>query len=141
MRDRQGRLVLVRRGRPPFKGAWCLPGGFVEWNERVEDACARETKEETGLTVRVGELLGVYSDPGRDPRGHNVTILYAAKPMSGRLKGGDDAAEARWVAPRELRSMDIAFDHAKIIREQLAWQGRRRRAATRRRARRGGARG
>jgi 8-oxo-dGTP diphosphatase len=141
IRDKRGRLLLVQRGRPPFRGAWSLPGGFVEWNERVEDACARETKEETGLKARVGEILGAYSDPGRDPRGHNVTILYAAKPYGGRLKGGDDAAEARWWEPRELRQLEFAFDHAKIIREQLAKRSRGRRVATRRPARRGGARG
>jgi 8-oxo-dGTP diphosphatase len=141
VRDRRGRLLLVRRGHPPFQGAWSLPGGFVEWNERTEDACARETEEETGLKVRVGELLGAYSDPGRDPRGHNVTLLYAASPRSGRLAGGDDASEARWFDRRELKTLKLAFDHAKIIREQLARRSRGRRAATRRRARRGGARG
>ena len=141
VRDRRGRLLLVKRGHPPFRGAWSLPGGFVEWNERTEDACARETLEETGLKVRVGELLGAYSDPGRDPRGHNVTLLYAASPRSGRLEGGDDASEARWFEPRELKTLKLAFDHAKIIREQLGRRFRGRPGATRRRARRGGARG
>jgi 8-oxo-dGTP diphosphatase len=138
IRDRRGRLLLVRRGRPPFKGSWGLPGGFCEWKETTEACCAREAKEETGLTVRVGKLLGVYSDPERDPRGHNVTVLYEARPVKGKAKGGDDAAEARWFAPRELRGLSFAFDHAKIIREQL----RRSRAGGRsRRGRRDAARG
>src|SRR5262249_43639746 len=94
--DRRGRLLLIRRGRPPFEGSWGLPGGFCEWEEKTETCCAREAHEETGLRVRVGELLGVYSDPNRDPRGHNVTVLYAATRLSGRAKGGDDAADARW---------------------------------------------
>jgi 8-oxo-dGTP diphosphatase len=140
IRDRRGRVLLIRRGRPPFKGSWGLPGGFCEWKERTETCCAREAEEETGLKVRVGELLGVYSDPSRDPRGHNVTVLYAARPVSGELKGGDDAAEARWFFPRELKELDFAFDHAKIVSEQLA-RARRREAGPARRARRGGARG
>jgi 8-oxo-dGTP diphosphatase len=118
--DRKGRLLLVRRGRPPFRGHWGLPGGFCEWKEMAEGCCARETLEETGLRVRVGELLGVYSAPDRDPRGHNVTVLYAARPVSGRVRGGDDAAEARWFAPAELARLPFAFDHGEIVREQLA---------------------
>lgn len=135
VRDRRGRVLLVRRGRPPFKGAWCLPGGFVEWNERTDDACARETLEETGLRVRIGEVVGVYSDPGRDPRGHNVTILYAASPRRGKVKGGDDASEARWFTVAELRGLKLAFDHREIIREQLARRSRALQSATRRRRR------
>jgi 8-oxo-dGTP diphosphatase len=83
IRDARGRVLLVRRGRPPFEGRWGLPGGFCEWKETTEDCCARETLEETGLTVTVGRLLGVYSRPDRDPRGHNVTVLYAARSRKG----------------------------------------------------------
>jgi 8-oxo-dGTP diphosphatase len=136
IRDRRGRLLLVRRGRPPFKGRWCLPGGFCEWKETTEACCAREAREETGLRVRVGELLGVYSRPDRDPRGHNVTVLYTAKPVGGRVKGGDDAAEARWFTPKELRHLDFAFDHCEIVTEQLARRARRPRARPSRRERR-----
>jgi 8-oxo-dGTP diphosphatase len=135
IRDRRGRVLLVRRGRPPFQGRWCLPGGFCEWKETTEACCAREALEETGLVVKVGELLGVYSDPDRDPRGHNVTVLYAARPLRGTARGGDDAAEARWFEPSELLSLDYAFDHRKIVKEQLA----RRPAAPARRARRASA--
>ncbi len=136
-----GRLLLVRRGRPPFQGSWCLPGGFCEWKETTEAACAREAEEETGLKVRVGRLLGVYSDPERDPRGHNVTVLYEARPVRGTAKGGDDAAEARWFTPRELARLDFAFDHREIIAEQLARRtrpGRGRPRGPSRRGRRGG---
>ena len=138
--DRHGRLLLVRRGRPPFKGAWALPGGFCEWGETTESCCARETLEETGVRVRVERLLGVYSDPARDPRGHTVTVVYAARPVRGRskAKGADDAAEARWFERRELSGLAFAFDHGQIISHQLA---RARRAGPSRRARRGAARG
>ena len=134
VRDRRGRVLLIRRGRPPFEGRWALPGGFCEWEETTEDCCARETLEETGLTVRVGELLGVYSRPDRDPRGHNVTVLYAATPIRGRAAGGDDAADARWFTPRELRSLEFAFDHREVVSEQLAKRTQRSAASRRRRA-------
>lgn len=141
IQDEAGRLLLVRRGRPPFTGRWGLPGGFLEWKERAEDCCARETLEETGLTVRVGALLGVYSDPERDPRGHNVTVLYEAAPVSGKARGGDDAAEARWFSKKELEGVEFAFDHRQIVMEQLARRRPResRTAGPSRRARRGGA--
>ncbi len=120
VRDRRGRVLLVSRGRPPFLGHWGLPGGFCEWKETTEACCARETLEETGLAVRVGRLLGVYSKPDRDPRGHNVTVLYAARVLRGRVRGGDDAAEARWFTPAQIRTLAFAFDHREIVMEQLA---------------------
>jgi 8-oxo-dGTP diphosphatase len=138
VRDQLGRLLLVKRGRPPFLGSWALPGGFCEYGETTEECCARETREETGVTVRVGELLGVYSDPRRDPRGHTVTALYAARPVRGEAKGSDDAAEARWFAKRELKGLKFAFDHGMVIRRQLA---RQRRAAPSRHVRRGASQG
>ena len=136
--DRRGRLLLVRRGRPPFQGSWALPGGFCEYGETTESCCARETLEETGVTVRVAELLGVYSDPKRDPRWHTVTVLYAARPVRGKAKGSDDAAEARWFSRSELSRLDYAFDHGKIIRGQTGRRPARGRAG---RARRGASRG
>ena len=114
-RDTAGRILLVRRGRPPFAGAWALPGGFVEYGETVEDACARETLEETGLAVEVGAIAGVYSRPDRDPRGHTVSIVYFCRPVGGEIQGGDDAAEARWFSPAEAASLSYAFDHAEIV--------------------------
>ncbi len=133
VRDRQGRVLLVQRGRPPFQGRWGLPGGFCEWKETTERCGIRETKEETGLTVRVTELRGVYSKPGRDPRGHNVTVLYACHPVKGRPTGGDDAADARWFTPREISKLRFAFDHRSIVLEQLARDNATARARARRR--------
>lgn len=92
----RGRLLLVRRGRPPFRGFWALPGGYVEPDESVEEAVARELREETGLVARPVELLGVYSRPGRDPRGPNASVAFRMVGRAGPPKGGDDAADSAW---------------------------------------------
>lgn len=125
IRDRRGRVLLIRRGHSPFEGRWALPGGFVDWGETTEQCGAREAKEETGLTVKVGELLGVYSRPGRDPRGQTVTVLYACGPLGGTAVGGDDAAEARWFTPAEIRTLPFAFDHGEIVKGLLRDKPRR----------------
>lgn len=149
-RDRRGRILLVRRGRPPFQGKWAFPGGFCEVGETTEEACAREVREEAGVEVRVGGVRGVYSDPKRDPRGHTVSVLYDAVAVEGTARGGDDAADARWFSRRELPKLDLAFDHGRIVREQLPRRppptrispGQAPREARRaRRARRGASRG
>lgn len=106
-------IVLIRRGREPFAGCWALPGGFVESGESVEAACLREVREETGLAVETVRLLGVYSDPGRDPRGHMVSVVFLCRVTGGRAQGGDDAAEACWFA--SLDDVHLAFDHARIL--------------------------
>jgi 8-oxo-dGTP diphosphatase len=137
--DPRGRVLLVRRGRAPFRGRWAFPGGFCEWGETTEESCAREALEETGLKVRIGDVLGVYSDPHRDPRGHTVSVLYDAKPVEGTARGGDDASDARWFTPGELAKLDLAFDHHEIVREQLARRRRGRPSSTGLRARRPGA--
>jgi 8-oxo-dGTP diphosphatase len=118
-RDGSGRILLVRRGRPPFQDRWALPGGFVENGETTEDACAREAREETGLDVEVGALAGVYSRPGRDPRGHTVSIVYFCRPVGGEIRGGDDAAEARWFTAAEIAGLSFAFDHGEIVGAHL----------------------
>jgi 8-oxo-dGTP diphosphatase len=112
------RIVLVRRGNPPYKDCWALPGGFVEVGERVEEACVREAKEETGLDVEAVRLVGVYSDPKRDPRGHTVGVAYLCVPEGGVLKGADDAKEARWFPLDELPV--LAFDHQRIVEDVMA---------------------
>lgn len=116
-------VLLVRRGKPPFHGAWALPGGFVGVGERVEDAARRELVEETGLRGDIVDLLGVYSDPARDPRGHTVTVVFVLK-VGGviQVAAGDDAAEARWFPLDALPA--LAFDHADIMRDARAWLAR-----------------
>ncbi|PKK85351.1 MAG: ADP-ribose pyrophosphatase [Thermoplasmata archaeon HGW-Thermoplasmata-1] len=112
------RLLLIKRGREPFLGRWALPGGFVGYGELTEDAAVRELKEETGLDCRIIGLVGVYSDPKRDPRKHTVSVTYLMEKTGGTLTGGDDAAEAKFFDVNELPP--LAFDHDKIIRDAFA---------------------
>lgn len=113
----EGKIVLIRRKNEPFKGKCALPGGFVDYGERVEDAAVREAREETSLDVELIGLLGVYSAPDRDPRGHTVSVVYIARRTGGELRGADDAAEARFVAPPD--AADLAFDHDVILKDAL----------------------
>lgn len=122
MTDQPGRpIVLIERRNPP--PGWALPGGFVDVGETVEQAACREAMEETGLSVTLTGLLGCYSDPGRDPRGHTVSIVFTAE-ATGECRAGDDAARAALFEPHELPP--LAFDHARIVRDFLrACEGRR----------------
>ena len=109
----EGKLVLIQRMNPPYQGQWALPGGFVDVGETVEDAATREAKEETGLDVELKGLVGVFSDPNRDPRGHTVTICFTAT-GHGSLEASSDARAAALFDPDDLPP--LAFDHEKIIR-------------------------
>jgi len=110
-------IVLVRRGSEPFRGQWALPGGFVEVGETVREAAVREAAEETGLAVEVSRLVGVYSDPDRDPRGHNVSVAFLARVLSGQMKASSDAAEVDVLDPA---AVELAFDHRRIIADAIA---------------------
>ena len=103
-------IVLIERRNPPH--GWALPGGFVEVGENLERAAIREAEEETGLNVRLKVLLGVYSDPARDPRAHTVTAVYIGE-AHGRPKGGDDAARAQAFDP--LKPPTLVFDHSIVL--------------------------
>ena len=116
----RGEVLLVRRGNDPFKGCWALPGGFMEMDETIEHCAVRELEEETHLKVSEKDLrlIGVYSAPGRDPRGRTVTAAYAVSGKwieeSGKIAvAGDDAAEVRWWPLNALPP--LAFDHAEIV--------------------------
>jgi len=109
-------VLMIRRGGPPFKGHWALPGGFVEENESLERAAARELQEETGVVQTVLEQLGAFGDPGRDPRGHTVSVaFYAFLVATTRPVAADDAADAQWVPLSTLARARVAFDHSRII--------------------------
>ena len=114
---KDNRILLIKRKNDPYKEKWAIPGGFVEYGERTEDAVLREVKEETGLEAKIDKLVGVYSDPKRDPRKHVVSITYLLKDISGKEKEGDDAKEARWWGVNKLP--ELAFDHKYIISDAL----------------------
>lgn len=124
-------VLLIRRGKPPFRGLWALPGGFVDASESLEHAAARELHEETALTGMRLEQLGAFGDPARDPRGHTISVAYFAFAVSAGTRGvraGDDAVEAEWQPVAQLGLDDVtakgalklAFDHHRILSCALA---------------------
>ncbi|MBC7100629.1 NUDIX hydrolase [Methanothermobacter tenebrarum] len=110
-------IILIKRKKNPYKGFWAIPGGFVEYGEKVEEAALREAYEETGLKVELDHLLGVYSDPDRDPRGHVISICFIAHQIGGKLKADTDASEVSKFKWEELKKIKLAFDHAIILRD------------------------
>ncbi|MFV0298909.1 MAG: NUDIX domain-containing protein [Hyphomicrobiaceae bacterium] len=119
--DASDRVLLIRRGNPPFQGHYALPGGFVDVGETVEAACKRELLEETGVKAGRLRLVGVYSAPDRDPRGHTVSVVFATKVRSARPQAGDDAAAAEWV--ERWQRQKLAFDHKIILRDAARLMG------------------
>ena len=118
MPDRPERpIVLIERRDPPY--GWALPGGFVDVGERLEQAAMREAREETALDVRLVKLLGCYSDPGRDARGHTVSVVYVAT-ASGEARAQDDAKNLALFDARECPA--LAFDHALIVEDYLHYR-------------------
>ncbi len=109
-----GKILLIHRRNPPH--GWALPGGFVEYGETVEDAARREMKEETGLDLQDLRQFRVYSDPGRDPRGHVVSVVFAARGV-GKPEAGDDADRYRLIDLDEIPECELVFDHAKILKD------------------------
>lgn len=112
-------VLLVERGRDPFQGQYALPGGFVDYGEDIVDAIDREIAEETGLTGLPFRQFRTFGSPGRDPRGHTVSVVYVAilQGEAPPVVGGDDAASADWFDVSELP--DLAFDHAHILGKVL----------------------
>ncbi|MBI3783534.1 MAG: NUDIX hydrolase [Deltaproteobacteria bacterium] len=111
-------IVLIERRNPP--PGWALPGGFVEYGESVEAAAVREAHEETGLNVQLTDLLGVYSDPRRDPRSHTIAVVFVGL-AHGAPVAGDDAAKAAIFTESTLPG-PIAFDHAQILRDYFRFK-------------------
>ena len=109
-------VLLIERGREPFKNKWALPGGFIEMDETLETACKRELLEETGLLVDKMLQFKTYDAINRDPRHRTISVIYYAElDKKQYVKGGDDAARADWFPISELP--ELAFDHKQIIEE------------------------
>lgn len=111
------KILLIQRGLDPYKGKWALPGGFLKPDESAEECALRELKEETGLETTYIEQFHSYSAPDRDPRERVITIAYLALVKLQEVKGGDDAAEARWFSVNQIPQ--LAFDHDVILRDAL----------------------
>jgi 8-oxo-dGTP diphosphatase len=132
IRNSELTVLLIKRAHAPFKGSWALPGGFVDESESLEHAALRELQEETSLTgVRLVQI-GAFGDPGRDPRGHTVSVAFlafavsAGRPAHGSVRAGDDASAAEWHSVAALeraaagrRRVRLAFDHAAVLARSL----------------------
>lgn len=111
-------IVLIERKNPPY--GWAIPGGFVDAGETLEEAAVREAVEETSLKVRLKCQLHAYSDPGRDPRHHTISVVFVAT-AQGEPEAGDDAGNAAIFTEENLPE-NIAFDHALILRDYFRWK-------------------
>lgn len=135
--EEKRKILLIRRGNHPCRGKWAVPGGFSEENERIEETAARELQEETGIELPADKLtlVGVYSKPGRDPRGWTVSAAYLAivDPNKTKPVAADDAADAAWfeILPEkdgfrllkdgsEFPLSELAFDHSDIVRDAVS---------------------
>jgi mutator protein MutT len=115
-------ILLVKRSKDPFKNQFALPGGFVNEGETIEEAIKREVYEETSLEVHPIDILGVYSDPKRDPRGHMMTVVFIVLIIKGNPNAGDDAKEISWIPIQKINDIEIAFDHKLVIHDYLRWK-------------------
>jgi 8-oxo-dGTP diphosphatase len=125
-KDDNSKILLVRRKNDPFKGMLSIPSGFINQGETAEDAMMRKAKEETSLVVEPIAILGVYSDPQRDPRMHTISVTFIARIVQGNEDARNDAAALQWIniddeLDRLIQSKQIAFDHSKIIKNYKKW--------------------
>jgi 8-oxo-dGTP diphosphatase len=124
--QKNSQILLVKRKKDPFKGYLVLPGGFVNEGERVEDAAKREIKEETSLDIELIDILGVYSEPKRDPRGHIMSTVFIGKISESSDKidalAQDDAVAIEWLNLEEVDNTRFGFDHKKIISDYIRWK-------------------
>ena len=116
--DGKPKLLLIKRANEPFKGKWAFPGGFVDMNEELQDAAARELAEEAGLTGIKLQQLHTFGKCGRDPRGRNITVAFIGITKNSKIKSGDDATEAKWFEIDNLPPM--AFDHNDVAAVAIA---------------------
>jgi 8-oxo-dGTP diphosphatase len=118
------RVLLVKRAHPPLQAQWSIPGGVLEVGELMREAAVREAREETGLTVEPGDLLGVYDRVLRDPNQrvqyHYVLIDFLCRRVAGEISAASDAAEVRWFTQKELPALNLAEDTQDVIRKGFA---------------------
>jgi len=122
---RDTEVLLVRRKKNPFKDELAIPRGFINENETVEQAAVREVMEETALPIRLLEILGVYSDPKRDPRKHIITTVFVGEIFGDNNTqpvAGDDAADTKWIPLGSIQDFTFAFDHKRILNDFVKWR-------------------
>ncbi|MFO7939241.1 MAG: NUDIX hydrolase [Bacteroidales bacterium] len=117
---KQWEILLIERLNEPFKGMWALPGGFIEMEETLHQSAIRELREETGIALQQLQQFRTYGNPGRDPRGRTISVVYyaiIADATKKQVKAGDDAHLAQWSSIEDLPA--LAFDHATIMQEAM----------------------
>ena len=112
----KNKILLIKNAKEPFFGSWVMPGGHVEYGEKVEQAIVREMKEEICLPVRIKKLFGVYSDPKRDPRYHTTSVVFILEKKKGKIKLNEESSEFKFFYLKNL-PQKIGFDHRKIIND------------------------
>jgi 8-oxo-dGTP diphosphatase len=120
-------VLLAKRKKEPFRGYLGLPGGFVNTGETIEEAARREVKEETSLDIELTDILGIYSDPRRDPRGHIMSTVFIARVPSresakDKAIAQDDASQLEWIDLEAIGSKNLAFDHNIILSNYEKWK-------------------
>jgi 8-oxo-dGTP diphosphatase len=115
-------VLLIKRKNEPFKDHLALPGGFVNQGEKVETAALREVSEETSLEIEPVDILGVYSDPKRDPRRHILTVVFIGIILKGVPNPKDDSSEIQWIQLDDIQKKDLAFDHKQILSDYTQWR-------------------
>lgn len=119
-------MLLVRRGKPPAKGQWAIPGGSLELGETLQEAAEREIREETGIVIRAGDPFYTFDTVVRDDAGrvqfHYVIVDLMAEYVSGEVKAGDDAKDARWASPREIADLDISPATLRLLCQDLGFE-------------------
>src|SRR6056297_840407 len=114
--EKNGKIILIKRGRAPYKGFYAIPGGFIDWDETAEEAVIRELKEETNLNIKVKDFLNYYDSIKRDKDRRTISLVFVCELIDeNKARDGDDASDFKWFTINELP--ELAFDHEKIIND------------------------